>query len=266
MKRLVFSISILLGFFVPTISQISDKPILLGNRSHYDEDTDALFHSLENVRYMFEKDRKASFAVRVCSPDPLPVAFADAAGVSYGIRIVKQQLDYLKEYSFLKIPERNIYLLRNEKRCKFYKNTTLTEYWFVPSNANLPEFVEAGDPKNFLTDNLILNFKEFDGKLTSSKKSGDLISLTPVNYKIIKLNIFELLRKDKISYILINYPTYGTSRRIIYSKALQLQAYLVKKGIGKHRVYIKRCVTACYIPENEKNALYPNVTIVYQKL
>lgn len=277
MKRLIFSILTVFIFAISVASQISVKPILLGNRSHYDEDTDMLFHSLENTQSMFEKDPNALFAIRVCSIDPLPLALADAAGVSYGVEIVKRQLDYLNKLSSKNIAESNIVFLRNDKGCKFYKNTTLTEYWFVPSKADFPSFVESRNIEDISKESIIYGQQDFsanayageyvfsvNGKFLSLK-DGE-VKLTPELYETTKNKIVEALRKNKRAYLLIKVPIYGPIKKTIAQKALQLQVFLIKNGIGSYRVFIKNCVFCmsedATVPPASTG--YPDLTIVYQ--
>lgn len=278
MKTLIFSILTIFIFCISAASQISDKPILLGNRTHYDEDTDALFHSLEKTQSMFEKDPNAFFAFRVCSTDPLPIAFADAAGVSYGVEIVKRRLNNLKESSLKNISESNIVFLRNDKNCKFYKNTAITEYWFVPSKADFPAFVEGRNIEDISKDDIIYGRDDFstntyageyvfsiNGKFLSLKDSE--VKATPELYEITKSKIVETLKKNKRAYLLIKIPIYGAIKKTIAQKAIQLQKFIIKNGIGDHRVFIKSCVFC--MSEDAKmpstSTGYPDVAIVYQK-
>lgn len=258
-------------------SQNLNKPIYIGGNSPYYEDTDSLYHSLENIQEDFRKDPQGTFAIRVCSNDPLPIAFADAAGVIYGINIVEKQLNFLRNTASLKIPESKIIFLRNTKGCKFYKNIPLTEYWFIPSYTDLPEFVETRKAEDIVIDDLIfqspdnlLNIKTItdrlvysfyiDEKINTSKKE---IKLGFENIQAAKNGIAELLKKDKTAYLLINIPSSANKRNNIALKANEFKSYLVKLGIGSHRIFIKNCLS-CFYPNNSE-IQFPKVAIIYQK-
>jgi len=266
MKKL-FSLNFL--FFVFCLSsnaQSISKPVYIGGFSPYYEDPDGLYHDIEAAGDRFRTDQNGFFVVRVCSTTPLPIAVTNAAGVNWGIKIVKNQIAVNKYSSNITIPESRIYLLRNTKGCNFYKNLPLTEYWFVPSDAEFPEFAEIRKPEDISSKNLIELYSFIDGRLLSPEKFNDSISLTPEYYEIFKTRLLEMLRKEKSALLSIEYlTTYGKAKNQILNEANKLKTFLIFNGIGKHRIFIKECIVGCGYDNKSNNSKYPNVTIVYQK-
>lgn len=217
---------------------------------------------VDKVEKYLRKDPKGLFAIRTCSSDPLPVAFAYSnGGQFFALRLMGERLSSLKYTSNVEIAEPKMFFLRNDKGCKFYGNKSFVEYWFIPSDADFPPFIEIKKTTNTNNKVLIYNYKEFDGDLVSLPPSEDFTSLTPQYYESVKKKLIDLLKEDKTAFVLINYPIYGNS----YNNAVQLQTYLINGGIGKHRIFIKKCAASCYIPEEERKTLYPNLTIIYQE-
>lgn len=241
-----------------------NKPVFLAQVSPNPDDiTELINHDVvDKVENYLRKDPKGLFAIRTCSSDPLPVAFAYAnGGQFFALRLMKERLSSFINPQTKEFAESKMFFLRNDKGCKFYGSKSFVEYWFVPSEADFPPFIEIKKTENFNNKVLIYNYKEFDGDLLSLTPSKDFTLLTPDYYESIKKKLVELLKEDKTAFVLVNYPTYGNS----YNNAVQLQTYLIKNGIGKHRIFIKKCAASCYISQEERKTLYPNLTITYQK-
>lgn len=247
------------------ILRLPDGSLLLARIFPKDDSSERIIHSIENTSDKFEKDPNGLYAIRVCSPDPLPVAFVGASGVALAVRQITLQLDYLKKTKFLNVPEPNIFFLRNDKGCGLNKNSAATEYWFIPSDAELPEFVEIKKYTDITINGLIFNYSDFDEKLLSLSVTEDAV-LTPNYYEMVKAELVKMLKKDKTSLLLIEVPQFLVKRKtkIIPSQADELKLFLTGKGIGKHRIFIKK--NGYYYQEvNSNTGFYPNVTIAYQK-
>lgn len=266
MIKLLFLLSLFITFLISINAQQQNKPIYLGGYSPYYEDPDGLYHKIEGTGGRFSSDPNGFFAVRVCSTAPLPIAVTNAVGVDWGIKIVKNQIAVQNGSLRVSIPESRIYLLRNPKGCKVYKNLPMTEFWFVPSNAEFPEFAEIRKPEDISSKHLIDFYILIDGRLISPEKFNDSIALTPEYYKIFKNLILEMLRKEKFALLSIEYlTTSGKSKNQILNEAHKLKTFLILNGIGKHRIFINECVVICGYDNESNNSKYPNVTIVYQK-
>lgn len=242
-----------------------DGSLLLARIFPKDDYAERIIHTIENTADKFEKDPNAVYAIRVCSPDPLPVAFAGASGVALAVRQIMLQLDYLKNTKFLNLPESNIFFLRNNKDCGLKNNSAATEYWFVPSNAELPEFVEIKKHTDLTANGLIFNYSDFDEKLLCISAPED-VALTPRYYEAIKSELVKMLKKNKTSLLLIEAPQFLMKGKIktIPSQADELKLFLTRKGIGKHRIFIKK--SGQYFQNAKPNTdFYPNVTIIYQR-
>ena len=142
----------------------------------------------------------------------------------------------------------------------------MTEFWFVPSNAEFPEFAEVRKPEDISSKNLIELYSFIDGRLLSPEKFNDSISLTPEYYEIFKARLLEMLRKDKSALLSLEYlTTYGKFKYQILNEANKLKAFLIRNGVGNHRIFINQCIVSCGYDNKSNNSKYPNVTIVYQK-
>lgn len=250
-----------------------NKPFLISKVSRNNEDGgEQLFHTLEQAYSAFRDDPQLSLALRVCSPYPSPVVFTDYSyNPSYAALIIKER--FTSDVGGI-ILER-VFLLRNDKNCVSNLKHKITEYWLVPKDSDFPEFVEIGkltdiqvfaaeESGKYVRKNLIDSFKA-DGKLVSSYTSDKSVLLTPANYLTFKNNLLGLLRKDKFSFVLIEYPNYGKTRKAIFGQAVQLKQFLTKSNIRAGRIVMKTCdLSECEFNFENKYPIYPNVTSVYR--
>lgn len=164
-----------------------------------------------------------------------------------------------------------IFLLRDDKNCAYNQKHLITEYWLVPKDSDFPEFVEVGKPSDFRASvaetsgkyerKILIDSFKADGKLVSSENSNGLVSLTPSNYLTFKNNLLGLLRKDKFSFVLIEYPNYGKTRKAILSQSVNLKQFLIKNNIRERRIVIKACeLGECEFDFENNYPIYPNVT------
>ncbi len=262
MKYFVCLVFILIGFCQTGFSQ--PNATLIGQYTPATEDPDGLYHEIENAADKFTKDPNAFFAMRVCSANPLPIAFANALGVKFAVKIVNQHIEYFKKTLAVKIPDSKIYFLRNDKGCKLISQPN-TEFWFVPSNADFPAFVEIENYDNLTVHNFTYWFEEVnDGMLLSPplpSPTGSL--LTPELYEKVKSNIYQTLRNKKTAYLQIEIPRYGKKTQIakIKVQAGKLKTFLTGNGIGSHRIFVRTIEDAT----NSERDIYPDVTIIYQE-
>lgn len=242
-----------------------DGSMLLAKVSAKDEDpSERIIHTIENTLDKLEKDPTAVYAIRICSPNSLPIAFADASGIKLAVRQITQRLDYLKNTKFINFPESNIFLLRNNKKCQLSKNPPVTEYWYVPSNAELPEFVEIRKYGDITFDELTFDYEKFDTRLLGSSAS-EAATLNAKDYEAVKAALVQKLKKDKTSLLLIEVPQFIIKRKtkIAAPQADELKSFLIRNEIGSHRIFIKRN-GYFYQKTNSDTDLYPNLTIIRQ--
>lgn len=246
-----------------------NKPVLLGASTGFGDDPgEFINHSIvEPAEKLFKKDLNGFFAVRICSTAPLPVAFYnDGNDYWQVIKIINERLNFLRTREFINIPESKIYFLRNETGCRISKKIPLIEYWFVPSYADFPAFIEVKKPEDISARNIISSYEYVDKELFENKTLEQFVSLTSESYEETKLKIVKLLREDKTSFLLIRYViTSGTSKNIRLNKAIQLKSFLLSNSIGEHRIFVKECIARCVFDEKSKNSIYPDVAIIYQK-
>ncbi len=244
----------------------SDGSILLAKVAPNGEDpSEKIIHTIENTQDKLAKDPTAKYAVRICSADVLPVAFANAGGLQLAVRQITLQVDSLRNTLFLEFSESNILLLRNDKKCGLGKNSPPTEYWFVPSDAELPEFVEVRKQSDINIQSLIFNFGEFDEKLLSIS-APENAPLSEKYYRLVKDKLVEMLKKDKTSLLLIetSQTVLKQKKKIVPPEADALKLFLIRQGIAEYRIFIKKSGYH-YQESNTNTDFYPNVTMIYQK-
>lgn len=250
-----------------------NKPFLISNigSNNQDDGGEKLFHTIEQAYSAFMDDHEFSLALRVCSPYPLPIVFTSPQYSPSPARIAIER--FSSEINGIKLER--VFLLRNDKNCAYNQKHLITEYWLVPKDSDFPEFVEIAKITDFpmyraetsgkyKRKSLIDSFKSV-GELISPEHVSKHISLTPSNYLVFKNNLLRLLRKDKFSFVLIEYPNHGKSRKAIFNQAVGLKQFLTKNNIRKGRIVIKPCdLSECEFDSDNKHQIYPNITSVYQ--
>lgn len=259
-----------INFYDSKIDQT--KPFLISSVSAKSEDGgEKLFHTLEQAYAAFRNDGEFSLALRVCSDFALPVIFTDSYySPSYKAYLIKERFGGIQGINLDKV-----FLLRNDKNCIENEKFKITEFWLVPKDSDFPEFVEIAQMNDFQIYStekfgiyrrkiLISSFK-VDTEFISAEKSEEPVLLTLSNYPIFKNNLLGLLRKDKFSFILIEYPNYGKVKKNIYNQALDLKTFLTKNHIRENRIFLKSCDSdECEFDFSIKNSIYPNVISVYK--
>lgn len=191
------------------------------------------------------KNSNDRIAIRVCSKAPIPIAFAFAVGEPF--RAIEYWADTLAN--------QKVFLLRQNKNCEIKPNLRyLTEYWVVPNTAKFPDFVEIKSAENIKIKDLTFSFSHFDGKIVSYNKR---LKLTSFYYKKIELKIFNLLKENNKTLVLLETPN---SQRIL-ATALKTKTYLTRRGIKGNRIFVKK---NNYFFANQDDK-YPNISIIYEK-
>lgn len=226
---------ILLVILIVSSSQIVFGQTLL---KKFNNTGDDVLESLDNLFWDIKYDivnNDSLLIVRVCSKDTLPIA---VELVSYDI------IGVIKRYIKMGIPEKNIYFLRNDKKCKsntkFY---TKTEYWLVKKDAELPAFVEIANAKNLI--------------------AREIVDLTPTknqSFSSFVQKIVDELKSDKTALVVITYDDSGEFlSKKVYLKLKKNVNFILNalntSKIGKSRVYSRQIW-------GRTNEIYPNVTII----
>lgn len=261
MNKLCYLIFVVFVFCEFALSQ--NKPILLADISpNWDDISELINHDVvDAVEYRMKKDPNGLFAIRICSPDPLPIAFASTdRGQFLAFRIMKPRLETLRNNWSPKTYAAEIYFLRNTKGCKSTRGESHVEYWYVPSYADLPEFVEISKAEDITLQYLTFFSKSFNGELISQPVTQEHPLLNHEYYKIVVNKVKELLIKNKTAYLLIETNAFGRGARNVQLKVNKLKSLLNQIGIDNHRIITKKSGR-----EDSKEDLYPNLTIVYQK-
>lgn len=193
--------------------------------------------------------KEDTFAIRVCSNDPLPLALPTAAGAPFLTTIKLEKLG---------VPKSRIYYLRQNTKCAIPANGfALTEYWLVPKGAELPEYVEARSAANLLGQ----QFTHWGGVEKGDRSEvGETELLTPQSYAAILEKIVALLKENKNAIAVIQVRYYKRSSPSDLDKTLaETQNYLRNNGISPYRVHTKRIYWG---PSPSAPEKYPNLFVV----
>jgi hypothetical protein len=194
--------------------------------------------------------KEDTFAIRVCSNDPLPLALPTAAGAPFLTTIKLEKLG---------IPKSRIYYLRQNTKCAIPANGyALTEYWLVPKGAELPEHVEARSAANLLGQ----QFTHWGGVETGDRlEVGETELLTPQSYAAILEKIVALLKENKNAIAVIQVRYYKRSSPELDKTLADTQNYLRNNGISPYRVHTKRIYWG---PSPSAPEKYPNLFVVME--
>lgn len=242
------------------------KPVLLADISPDWEDVSEIVNHkvLDAVIYEFEKDARGLLAVRICSSDPLPVAFASSHQLRFFASVtIPRRLKSFRELRFLRENEADFYILRNPKGCNSSNKKFHTEYWYVSSSADMPEFIEVRKADTILVENLTSSFERTERDILGEDNKAGLVADSAVYEKVISSAIERLL-KNKTAYLLVEGFTERRNTKTFQTKILQLKRELSRASIGDHRIFIKRKQYNGDSKDDPKE-IYPNITIVYQE-
>ncbi len=263
MKKLSGIILITFIFSIGISAQSKAK--LIGKVSQFTEDIEVTFHAIEATTNDFAKDPNALFAMRVCSSKPLPVAFGNAHYSGWVVRKLNLEFDFLRISQPGKFSKPSIFILRNDTGCQPKVESTV-EFWFVPSDADFPPFVEIKNYDDINVDGLIYDFSKVDDKilsLSSYPSPEEFTSLTPELYEEAIGKILLKVKNDKTAFVIIETRKSNRKNKVSETekKARDLKSFLNGIGVGNNRIFLENKGF-----ENPEEDLYPNVSIVYQKL
>jgi hypothetical protein len=195
-----------------------------------------------------------TFAIRVCSNEPLRIALPVAAGAPFLTTIKLEKLG---------IPKSRIYYLRQNRNCTIPKNGyAFTEYWLVPKGAQFPEHAEARSAANLLGYQFT-NWGQIE-KGDRHEVDDDIEWLTPQSYTTTLDKVVALLKEHKnaIAVFVVPYYTRSTSRQ--FNKRLaEAESYIRRNGIASYRLHTKRFFGGplSHTPEMQQ---YPNIFVVIE--
>lgn len=208
-KVLSISIFILLFANLGYGQSPTTEPKLIGVfKPVYYED---IYDKLDNLLIKLGNEitpEKNYLAIRICSNDPLPVAFSLAKGMPQYV------IENIKRYNPLfEFNTPQITILKNNANCEIKKNEYyLTEYWAVNNNAQDLKFTES---ENF--ENIIVSEIKIDSKS--------------------KQQIIETLKSNKNSWIIVKM---SVKQKNIPREIQRLQRFLRGNKIQKDRIFVKK--------------------------
>lgn len=261
---------LLKNFYDPKMNP--NKPFLLSSIQGIGEEIgERRFHTLENAYAAFLDDPQFLLALRVCSSYPLPiVSTSNEYGIFWTVDLIKKRFSYETNIagSSRGIPLERVFLLRNDKNCTFYNQKNfVTEYWLIPKDSDLPNFVEIEKLDEYDRDDLIADSHfQTSEDLTNTLTPEKYVPVTSSSYESFKFNILKLARKNKFSYFLIEYPNAGKSKRKVFLESSRLKQFLVKNNIREERIIVKQCDEQyCNLGFEDKYPVYPNIAHIYRK-
>lgn len=275
--KIIYLILILSLWQINIYCQKSSNPVLLATLQDTGVELDIseyLYKVANNASGNFSDHRgKGLIAIRVCSPEPIQIAFFYAMGNPINnTERFRDLIDGLR-YNSPPNPKTEVYFLRTNKNCKLGKQFT-TQYWFVPEDADLPEFVEYRKFGEVDYYNVIFNnyqAKEEDplfpfminNELLNGERDTELNSKT---FEFAKPQIAKLLKRNKTALLLIKTPDDLRRQKIINPRAAALKTFLNQQGIGNHRIFVRKC-SWCFNSTYHTTSkdLYPEVSIFFQE-
>ena len=203
----------------------------------------------------YSVDREAdTFAIRVCSNEPLRIALPLAAGDPF---LATAKLEKLG------IPKSRIYYLR-QRNCAISANGyARTEYWLVPKGAEFPVHVEARSAANLLGYQFT-NWGEVERSDGDRYEVDDKIeNLTPKSYTAVLDKVVALLKEHKNAVTVIEVRHYAhSSSAELRKRVAETQNYITRNGISPYRIYTKRLYWG---PKSvDQTDLYPNIFVVIE--
>lgn len=193
--------------------------------------------------------KQDTFAIRVCSNEPLRIALPLAAGAPFLTTIKLEKLG---------VPKSRIYYLRQNKSCALSVNGfALTEYWWVPQGAEFPEHVEARS-----ADNLVGTQFTHRGGVEKGDRTevGETEWLTPKSYAAILEQVVALLKEHKNAITVIEAPYRRSSSSELKKRLAETESYLKRNGISSYRIQTKRMPWGFQDPRDQ----YPNLFVVIE--
>jgi hypothetical protein len=195
-----------------------------------------------------------TFAIRVCSNEPLRIALPMAAGDPFLATIKLEKLG---------VPKSRIYYLRQNRNCAIPKNGyALTEYWWVPKGAEFPEHVETRSAANLLGYQFT-NWGQVE-KDDRYEVDNDIEWLTPQSYAAILDKVVAQLKEHKNAITVLEVPYYTHASSAELKKRLaETQSYIRRNGIASYRLHTKRFYRGP-VSHTPKKDQYPNIFVVIE--
>jgi hypothetical protein len=209
-----------------------------------------LYKVTQEVDSVFDR-KEDTFAIRVCSNDPLPLALPAAAGAPFLTTIKLEKLAIQKS---------RIFYLRWNKNCAIPANGyALTEYWLVPKGAELPEHLEARSAASLEGQ----QFTHWGGVEKGDRTEiGETEQLTPQSYATILQKISTQLKEQKNAIVMIPFRYYKRFASTELNKTLaETVRYLERNGISSSRIHTKRID---YGPSPTAPEKYPDLFVVIE--
>lgn len=274
-----FYLALIVSLYQDTgYAQRSSKAILMSEMQAIPENVD---FDISEYLYKLGMKTAANFddypngliAVRVCSPELLPIALV--YGSTNPLSTTERFRELTNSFRVNLPPDAKteIYFLRSNKNCKLSEQFTV-QYWFVPEDADFPEFVEHKKMDDIYINDLIYEILQLDdSELKFPFKADkmlldaeDDVEVNPEIFETAKKKIAELLIQNKTAYLLIKMPDTLRQQRIINPRAAALKTFLNKQGIGNHRIFVRKCSWCFNNTYNSKSKdLYPEISIIYQR-
>lgn len=197
-----------------------------------------------------------TFAIRVCSNEPLRIALPMAAGDPF---LAATKLEKLG------VPKSRIYYLRQNRNCAIPKNGhALTEYWWVPKGAEFPEHLEARSAANLLGYQFTNWAQVEKGDGDRDEVDDQIETLTPKAYAAILDKVVALLKEHKNAVTVIEVRSYAHASSAELKKRLtETQSYLRRNGIASYRIHTRRFYWGPTSFDRESDA-YPNIFVVIE--
>lgn len=271
--KLIFSIFFLLLFFVYTKAQTEAKnqSVLIGSFGQMTGDFSESWDNMKQRLQTFKPD-KDILAIRLCSTDQLTVA------VNLSYISLFDKLDELETQGIIKfeentgkpigwlyyVPRDRVILLRNDKNCPVSKNGYAeTEFWIVPLNAELPAFVESRSAVRLSS----MQFTSSDYYLSEKPNSADgSKELTPELFHKALQQTADLMKENRTATAVITAPFAGrTADKTLTNRVIEVRQFLIKSGIGEHRIFVKNISLGNGTFTNDYKQYYPNISITYEK-
>ena len=198
--------------------------------------------------------REDTFAIRVCSNEPLRLALPMAAGDPFLAAIKVEKLG---------VPKSRIYYLRYNKNCVIPRGGfALTEYWVVPRGAEFPEHLEARSAASLLGTQFT-NWGQIE-KGDRHEVDNDIQTLTPQSYAAILDKVVALLKENKnaIAVFEVRYYAHSSSPEL-RKRLAETESYVKRNGISSYRIHTKRFRWGPKSYDRQSDA-YPNVFVVIE--
>jgi hypothetical protein len=197
-----------------------------------------------------------TFAIRVCSNEPLRIALPLAAGDPF---LTTTKLEKLG------VPKSRIYYLRQNRNCAIPKNGyALTEYWWIPKGAEFPEHLEARSAAN-LVGHQFTNWGQVEkGDGDRHEVDDQIETLTPKSYAAILEKVVAQLKEHKNAITVIEVRSYArASSNDLKKRLTETQSYFSRNGISPYRIHTKQLYWG---PKSRdlKSDQYPNIFVVIE--